>query len=263
MWYALHGFIHDFNALDEYLKNNFPQVVQNDMNEYFFIRYWLGGPQVRLRFKADEQDYPVIKNRFKASIDSYLENNDVQLIDYDNYYQKTMLDNENIEKTYWCPHGSVKDFSYAPEYERYGGAEGMEKSENVFCESSRMAMILNKLSYPKRILVGLDLIYLTFKQAHTTNDIYRSYAKMWQSYSDDDGMIDFDNKNVLKKRIEMLKGADSGRFTVYHDYFESLRENGILDDTRLLVSHVHMTNNRLGVTPVLEYELARFIDNHI
>lgn len=263
MWYALHGYIHDFKAIDDYLQHRFPAVIQNDMERFFFIRYWLGGPHIRLRFEAAEKDYPVIKARFEQSIASYLETHDIQLIDYDNYYQKTMLENEAIQETYWCPNGSVEAFTYHPEYERYGGREGMTKSEKVFYRSSQMALILNKLSFAKRIMAGLDLIFLTFSQSPAGKDIYRSYASMWESYAKEDTLsIDLEHTSVLSKRLHMLIEEGPERFTVYHDYLDCLKETGIMDDIELLISHVHMTNNRLGVTPVLEYELATFIDKH-
>lgn len=263
MWYSLHGFIHDFNAIDYYLQISFPQVVQKGMDKFFFIRYWLGGPHIRLRFKTEEGNYLTIKERFEDSIENYIQHHKVNLIDYENFYQNTMLENENIEKTYWCPHGSVEEFVYRPEYVRYGGENAMERSEDVFYQSSLMSVILNKLPYHKRIIAGLDLIYLTFQQAGADKDIYGYYANMWKSYSNNELDFDFANNNILKKRLKTLQEIKHDSFTMYRDYFDCLRDKHIIDDVEILVSHVHMTNNRIGVTPVLEYELATFIYNHL
>ncbi|WP_062051506.1 lantibiotic dehydratase C-terminal domain-containing protein [Bacillus sp. JCM 19034] len=185
MWYSLHGFIHDFKAIDDYMKTDFQDVIREDMESYFFIRYWLGGPHVRLRFKCKEQDYQIIKDRFEASITRFITHHPINLINYDHFYQAEMLENENITETYWCEHGSVAEFQYEPEYNRYGGIEGMCKSEDVFYESSVMANQLNQLPFGKRIIAGLDLIYLSFQHIDEKEDIYQKYADFWKVYHQD------------------------------------------------------------------------------
>lgn len=262
MWYSLHGFIHDFKAIDEYLKSDFQKVIQEDMETYFFIRYWLGGPHVRLRFKCKPQDYQQIKNRFETSIKDFLSQNSINLIDYKHFYQNTMLENENITQTYWCDHGSVEVFEYEPEYLRYGGIELMSKSECVFNESSVLANQLNTIHFGKRIIVGFDLLYLTLQLTNEKYNIYRNYADFWRVYSSDERLIEH-YEPILKRRLNHLQRNNSDYNDIYNNYLSSIKENNIHKDASILISHVHMTNNRLGIIPSIEYNLASFIANNV
>ncbi|MBS3680921.1 hypothetical protein KGF86_11895 [Ornithinibacillus massiliensis] len=262
MWYSLHGFIHDFKAIDNYLKSDFQHVIQDDMETYFFIRYWLGGPHVRLRFKCKEEDYQKIRVRFEESITTFLKKNIVDLIDYEHFYQNTMLENENITHTYWCEHGSVVEFEYEPEYARYGGQEAIRYSENVFYESSVLANQLNKIAFGKRIIIGLDLIYLTFQLAIEKDNIYRTYSDIWRDYNAD-GEIIPKYEQILKQRIGHLQQSTIEHYAIYNNYLNSIKHNGIHHDISVLISHVHMTNNRLGIFPAIEYNLAALIANNI
>ncbi|WP_042142094.1 lantibiotic dehydratase C-terminal domain-containing protein [Paucisalibacillus sp. EB02] len=262
MWYSLHGFIHDFKALDDYLKSDFQDVIQDDIETYFFIRYWLGGPHVRLRFTCKPEDYPKVKKRFEESIANFLAQRNVDLIDYKHFYQNTALENENITHTYWCEHGSVVEFEYEPEYERYGGREVMGNSEQVFYESSILANKLNKVPFGRRIIVGLDLIYLTFQLARANHTIYGNYADFWRNYGSGGELIDsFDH--TLKQRLNHLQKHQVNQFAMYNDYFDCIKSNDIHKDISILISHVHMTNNRLGIFPAIEHNLALFIANNV
>lgn len=262
MWYSLHGFIHDFKAIDDYLKSDFQSVIQEDMETYFFIRYWLGGPHVRLRFKCKQQDYLKIKGRFEASITNFITHNSVNLIDYDQFYETTMLENENITQTYWCDHGSVAEFQYEPEYDRYGGIEGMSQSEEIFYESSVMANQLNRLSFGKRVIAGLDLIYMSFLHINEDEDIYQKYADFWEVFHSDGDMLE-SYKPILKQRLNYIQQCNLEQHEVYKNYFQMIKASDIHKNSSTLISHVHMTNNRLGIFPSIEYSLATFIANHV
>ncbi|WP_026908239.1 lantibiotic dehydratase C-terminal domain-containing protein [Paucisalibacillus globulus] len=262
MWHSLHGFIHDFKALDDYLQSDFQDVIQDDMETYFFIRYWLGGPHVRLRFTCKPEDYPKVKKRFEESIDNFLVQRNVDLIDYKQFYQNTALEKENIRETYWCEHGSVVEFVYEPEYERYGGREVIGNSEQVFYESSVLANKLNNVPFSRRIIVGMDLIYLTFQLAKVNHTIYGNYADFWKDYSSSGQLVE-NYAPILKQRLNHLQNNHVNQFAMYNDYFNCIKSNDIHKEISILISHVHMTNNRLGIFPAIEHNLASFIANNI
>ncbi|MFK3937449.1 lantibiotic dehydratase C-terminal domain-containing protein [Alkalihalobacillus sp. NPDC078783] len=257
MWFSLHGYIHDYAALDQYMKKEFQTVIQPDMEKYFFIRYWLGGPHVRLRFKCKEEDYTKIKQRFQQSITLFLKENVVNLIDYNHFYDKTMMEKEGISEVYWGTHGFVSEMDYKPEYERYGGKHLIEKSESVFCESSVLANRLNHLERSKRMIVSLDLMYYSFQLGGFDPSAYSNYASLWVEYKRDG--IYFSGESYFKKRLEQLVNSRMNIANVYQPYFSSLQQNEIINEYELLISHVHMTNNRIGVTPDIEYAIAQLI----
>ncbi|MCE5170626.1 hypothetical protein LQV63_15020 [Paenibacillus profundus] len=230
------------------------------MKHFFYIRYWLGGPHIRLRFTCyREEDYAAVKDHFQQSITEFIAGNDISLIDYDSFYKDSMLQNENIEHTYWCEHGSVQEIAYIPEYDRYGGEAHIARSERIFMESSKLACSINTLDYRKRIVVGLDLIYLTFKLFDYSAEAYKHYSEIWAGYTAESNIIHLYHP-VFTKRLAHLSTYDFSHKTIYDDYFLTLKEN-IYDqgDFALIASHIHMTNNRLGIHPEFEYMMSDFI----
>ncbi len=270
MWYALHAFIHDFIAIDVYMGHKFNEFLEqckDEFEEYFFIRYWLGGPHVRLRFKLRD---PVIRDSIcsglQDSVDAFLREygDRLKLVDRDNYYQPHMLKAEKINSVYWCEHGKVVDFTYEPEFDRYGGESNMYLSERIFSESSHLVCQLNTLPFPKRIVAAFDLMMLTFLEAGITDEGYKTYCEIWSIYVQDDRklgpIIDF-----LRSRYGTITTGKDNFMALYGAYLDILAtcfsKIKIEQEKKysILASHVHMTNNRMGITPEYEYELAQML----
>lgn len=267
MWYSLHGFIHDFNSLDKYISNHFNRFLQKNstyIRQFFYIRYWLGGPHIRFRFSCyHADDYAVVKGNFQESITEFIRGNDIALIDYHSFYKDSMLQNENIEDIYWCEHGAVQEIAYIPEYDRYGGEAHIDQSECIFMESSKLTCSINTLDFRKRIVVGLDLIYLTFKLFNYTDEAYKNYSEIWAGYTAGQKIVPLHHP-VFAKRLAHLSNYDFSEQTIYYNYFLTLKEKIYdKDDFSLIASHIHMTNNRLGIHPEFEYEISDFIYHSI
>lgn len=269
MWYSLHGFIHDFNALDKYLSHTFTNFINNNkyrIKEFFFIRYWLGGPHIRFRFKCNEYDYEELKLLFERSIQDFLAEYEVQKINYSNFYKPEMLENEDVKEIYWCEHGSVHEFPYIPEYERYGGHDRIHHSETVFVESSKLSCVINSLSYWKRIVASLDLIFLTFKYFEYKDDPYKQYSTLWEAYTSKEEISNLmqNCKPLLEKRMTTLQNFDFEKKNVYSAYLTTMKSNlKEANDFYLIASHVHMTNNRIGVHPEFEFEISAIISHKL
>lgn len=258
MWHSLHGYIHDYKALDHYISHYFEPFVsgfRDHIKKFFYIRYWLGGPHIRFRFICHTpEDFAEIRRGFEQSISNCLNEIEVELIDYDSYYTDTMLEAEGITEVYWCEHGSVKDIPYLPEYERYGGVELMGCSEDIFCESSHMTCLLNRLDFRRRILAGVDLTYLSLRLYAEDPQVYKHYAKLWELYTLHQRMEL--NPSVIRSRIHQLRTRDSEP-SIYSGYLDLLRQS--LKQHRnysILCSHIHMTNNRLGIHPEVEHAIS-------
>ncbi|MGQ8872591.1 lantibiotic dehydratase C-terminal domain-containing protein [Paenibacillus sp. TSA_86.1] len=269
MWYSLHGFIHDFNALDKYLSHTFTNFINNNkyrIKAFFFIRYWLGGPHIRFRFKCTEGDYEELKFLFEKTIQDFLAENEVQKMDYSNFYKPEMLENEDIKEVYWCEHGSVLEFPYIPEYERYGGVDYINLSEIVFVESSKLSCLINSLSYWKRIVASLDLIFLSFKYLGYKDDAYQQYSKLWEVYASKEDISNLMQKYkpILEKRMAALQNFDFEKKSVYSAYLTTMKSNlREINNFYLIASHVHMTNNRIGVHPEFEFEISTIISHKL
>ncbi|WP_156324035.1 hypothetical protein [Bacillus sp. JCM 19034] len=68
---------------------------------------------------------------------------------------------------------------------------------------------------------------------------------------------------MFKQRLNDLKQRNLEQHAVYKKYFQSIKANDIHKSTSILISHVHMTNNRLGIIPSIEHSLASFIANYV
>ncbi len=268
MWHSYHAYIHDYSALDRYLRQAFPVFVQERISpdtDWFFIRYWLGGPHIRLRIKTDRGfDAETFRAAFSDSICGFLETETVRLIDYERFYTPEMLKGEGIRQTYWKQHGSVEQIPYEPEFERYGGEGHMERSEQVFCIGSQLATKLNTMAFPYRILAAAELLYWTVRllkqKGEAVEEDHARYAWLWSGYRPQEASA-IDER--LWRHIESRMGQAAASATapqLYREYLDHVVQLADLPKG-VIFSHMHMMNNRIGVHPELEHELAAFLSN--
>lgn len=260
MWYSLHGFMHNFEAMDNYLNSDFDFVESPLISEYFFIRYWEGGPHIRLRFKCKPSDYSSIYQKFKDSINRFLNADKVNIKFPLKINQKKMAELEGKSiNTIIYPVGSIQEIKYEPEINRYGGSQlAMAQSESVFVESSKLCYRLNKLNKNYRILIALELMDFTFKQNGTDKLInnLKNYNNFWSIYKNNN--LNLKNNSAFIKVFNNIIN-NKINYSIYESYINKIQETKICDDINILSSHVHMTNNRLGITPDLEYEITSFL----
>ncbi|MFF7947695.1 thiopeptide-type bacteriocin biosynthesis protein [Streptomyces griseorubiginosus] len=120
---------------------------QSDGPRWFFIRYWLGGPHVRLRI-ADLTESQA--DWVEASLAARLHQIDAALprsrrltqADYERVVDPMVKAGEGgvpVAAGKLVPPG-VQRATYEPEYQRYGGRHLMPASERLFHHSSRVAL---------------------------------------------------------------------------------------------------------------------------
>ncbi|MHA2700656.1 lantibiotic dehydratase C-terminal domain-containing protein [Streptococcus agalactiae] len=247
MWYSLHGFIHSFQALDDYLMSD--KAYYPKKQTFFFIRYWLGGPHMRLRVKiADSNQETRLKifNEFQRSIQEFYKHNENKYdwVDRQYFYKEGIIDFEGNNDLYWGKNGSVKEIPYIQEIERYGGSlKSMQYSEDIFIESSKLSRLLNKLSYEKRVIVAFELfvnsINMFFRTRKAKKDFLKIYNSFWEKYKI--GKFQIENNSKFRIIYNNLSCRE-----IYMDYLKLLQPNVMLSE-EILFSHLHMTNNRLGI----------------
>lgn len=269
-WKSVHIFIHDFRSLDDYIKSEFCNLIARlevKFEKFFYIRYWLGGPHIRLRFKLkDEGDYDMVLHHIKSNLKMYLKDKEVELVNKGSYYKKEMLELENIKEVGWYDHGSVQEIAYEPEYDRYGGRDKIQIAEGIFHNSSLFTLSVNKrFNFGQKIMVAFDLMVLSFYLFPSTLGGYEYYYKMWEKLSSDRFPF-MDQLDMFSKRYNDIMSKPDEYLGKYDMYFKGFRDGIDLcrsDDVRrnlsILLSHMHMTNNRLGIMPEIEYELAKVI----
>lgn len=262
MWKSYHIYIHDYKAIDKFLKRHFISFINQNLykgQQYFFIRYWLGGPHIRLRINVNEKfDGTEFLKRLRKCLDNFLKNTDINFIDKEQFYTKEMLEGENIHHTYWKEHGTIEKAKYIPETERYGGMELMKKSEEIFYISSDLCLKLNQLDYVYRIFNSIDLIYFSFSNSKNPDNYINKYSELWKNYKKNKKMGS-ELYLLVKKRLNLIEQNYDKYFKIYKEYLNKLYKMPI----NVKMSHVHMTNNRLGIYPEMEYYISLYLSQLI
>ena len=161
-WASYHIFYHaslDLLLLDLVLPVLRELWSRNRLRRFFFIRYPMGGPHVRLRLfggPADLQEAADILARQAADFFSRRPSTtpvDENVIRERN--QRLLKDDpEEIDAVY--PDNSFAEIPFRPEVERYGGEALIERSLELFSLSSAatLALLQSHASEPRSRLLG-------------------------------------------------------------------------------------------------------------
>lgn len=269
-WKSLHIFCHDFSQQDDLILfiNEYSKKLkkENLINKWFFIRYWEGGPHIRYRIKITQKF-----NDTNLS-DLYLYINEKEFkntVEKEKYYENHSFDGDKVEinQLMWYKNGDVVEIQYKPEYERYGGEKLIGISEKLFEDSSFLAceLIGSYKNFSKRVLV-LSVIskriitdVLSELPKNEIKEILVDNINYWSNFEKyDHTLIDFYNKNnnyveFLNSNIEFNNLINDIVFKFKKAMF--IINNNLQNNTyvaSVLMSHIHMLNNRVGVTPVYE-----------
>jgi thiopeptide-type bacteriocin biosynthesis protein len=115
---------------------------------YFFLRYWEGGPHLRLRLRPSRWDArPPVRVALTARCGRYLAAHPSARPVPEPEYAAVAARIARHERrdTYTeslYPNDSVHFIGYRPEYDRYGTGESLAAVERHFVESSRIALAL-------------------------------------------------------------------------------------------------------------------------
>jgi len=99
-------------------------LIQRNGYRAFFIRYWEGGPHIRLRIYVNEADIPNVKAGLEAAATGFFAQHPSQRNDA--LYAGAPLQ----------PNDTVQYISYQPETARYGNAQSICWAEQQFVASS-------------------------------------------------------------------------------------------------------------------------------
>jgi thiopeptide-type bacteriocin biosynthesis protein len=170
------------------------------IERYFFVRYWEGGPHIRLRVVPSAGAEEHVKAVLEARLHTFLlekpvffampEGSQVWarrsfVLEYGEEELYRKYGPEGIIPSY--PENTFHYINYEPEYERYGGTEGMEVGERHFHIASQM--VLDRLTWDNihikgvrlaqaiTIMLGICLAFLETEQAVAT--FLREYAMSW------------------------------------------------------------------------------------
>ncbi|MEO8970177.1 MAG: lantibiotic dehydratase C-terminal domain-containing protein [Ktedonobacteraceae bacterium] len=190
------------------------------IRRYFFIKYWMEGPHVRLRLLlAEGVEEEEVKRVIEPVIAEYLQRRPA-LYDLDSEqfraFHKDMFIAEYGKEIWVEKYGedgemplrannSFHYIEYEPEYLRYGGVEGVELAEWHFEKSSDIVIrLLRDTNVPVRtIMLGLStqlslpLCFGFLEDDQRVIDFLINYLKYWQETFHKESLnlhADFDKK---------------------------------------------------------------------
>lgn len=258
----------------------------------FFIRYWERGPHLRLRVRGASADTcDGLAAGFRAAIGPYVNPAPPAAADY----LPALGAAPGSAPGAWIAEGEVLAADYEPETARYGGAEALAVNEDLFCLSTQLAAHVVAATPGKitaRVAHALDLMLAAADSVTATvsqtGEFFRRYVQFWGP-SEAEGPLDpaaarrLVDLRCSQRAASRAKVADGPPRDAPGHWLAGLREadreflrlgeagrllwpesdevastpESVLGARRLMViSQMHMLNNRLGLTPRQEVQLC-------
>lgn len=256
---------------------------KNLVQQYFYIRYWEQGPHIRLRlFCTDIRFHKLSKRLVERHISNYISKfpaasilNKCELSKLTQHLHA--LEKPNSNALDLVENNSYKFIPFTPEYDRYGGYEGIQVAVKYFTLSSKASLqvIRNDASRVKRASFAVQMMFLTCDifLDNPTNISYfmHRYYKYWNKYKTSNTTASsnlISLKRDVKKLIHNALDSPSEFLRTWyieikslHNELLQLSEDNLLTTnlTGILFSYLHMHNNRLGIMPNQEARLAQLI----
>jgi Lantibiotic biosynthesis dehydratase C-term len=252
-------------AADRVLLRVIEPVVTQWNRPWFFLRYWQGGPHLRLRIADLTEDEAA---RVETTLQELLAQHGVpaageEIVDPDAYADQAgrhargeTVENRTVHTL--RPLG-VYPQSYAPEFERYGGRSVMAASEHLFQQSSELvcAAVAHGPSLAARRGIARHLTRAAAMTLGSEIDQAVFYAigqhswTAWaRSYGFADSTIDAvtDRARAIPRDDTDLPGWAAGWQDQVSGLVNHLEAHGNPIPGAVVSSHVHMTHNRLGLS---------------
>ncbi|WP_285733046.1 thiopeptide-type bacteriocin biosynthesis protein [Nocardiopsis sp. ATB16-24] len=276
-WSAVYVYLHrERDRIDAFLLDHLAPraeelVSRGRAKAWFFLRYWDGGPHLRVRFLDAD---PEAIREFSQSMREAAEKTSGEAVALDSAAYYADLPQADTER--WHGDGDVVEAVYEPETERYGGPRALEVCEDFFCTSSAIALAVLR-SAPRtdqRQVVAADLTSLAFgilglsdveavRQArgyHAAWDYSAEVARgVSRAREEAEALFHSSPSRWLQRRTRverLVAGAGSSTHHLWHralgETVARLRrlhqERPLTNDlTRIVWSLLHMNNNRLGL----------------
>lgn len=246
-------------------------VEDGDAEGWFFLRYWHGGPHVRLRLRGAG---PEVLDHVESEVSAWLR---------EHGSRRTTIREESFRGQFgvtdprpWREHGELVREDYLPETDRYGGPESMAACERFFQTSSRVAGAALRLGDRDKVFaLALDLMVLALRELQP-DDLAaarsaRRYFLSWDFVAETapNRSAALQHAEALQRGFartwgvreeRVLQAAATAPGSTHGIWRDSVRElvgqlrtlDGAGALTRppeaVLWSLVHMMNNRLGLS---------------
>lgn len=184
-WRAVHLFIGSAANADRLLVDSIAPLIREAglrSGQWFFIRYWELGPHIRLRLRGcDMPTFDALRTRIALELPTYLHDSDLELPTW------PTAESKDISTGRILP-GQTIEFSYVPEFDRYGGQAALGISERLFGISSQLALETIERSgadLEVRARAAIDFSLAVLSLLPTDHDraiLLDDYAMSWRKF---------------------------------------------------------------------------------
>ncbi|WP_299095442.1 thiopeptide-type bacteriocin biosynthesis protein [uncultured Metabacillus sp.] len=297
-WDSFHIFYHDQSRWDQlliYIYKQLKTIYNHKIPSLFFIRYWEGGPHIRLRIKdMEEFQKDKLVNSIYYFFDKFPSEREFKKNEFYKQYKMLTINQEDL---LWFPNHSIQEIPYTQEIERYNGEKMMQLSELQFEFSSRYVFEFLESTVPdlqRKYNHGLYLLsYMTRSmnlseqqeidflrsyciatlQSYVPEDIER-YLKTYQLKLQESNLSIAvkkywsENSNLIINQYtsftnEIIKSVRQDEFSFNEIRINSLEKLDVYSMAKIQLywSWIHMFLNRIGLSPLTEAELT-FLLSH-
>jgi hypothetical protein len=297
---SLHAYV--AGCENEFLAEVFEPVLdamEAPVAAFFFLRYWRGGPHLRLRVRGSQVQCQFLQKTLRVRFAQWCATNPKfqfpSAEDHAPLARKfALLEACDLDDTLVNVPMLVES-DYHPESTKYGGDAGLAIAEKVWRSSSAVVLEANRaglLGSEKRHSVGLQMALVALQAFGLGLDeaqfFFGACAGVWQRYCPGQGNSKFESRLAAQaedlipviaavwqqRRPPLLDGwhadmtyASSRILEKAQDIAVAINypdQNTCLPASRahhyLLSQFVHTNNNRLGITPIDEWFQARLAE---
>lgn len=237
---------------------------------WFYLRYWEGGPHVRLRLLLPPAAHAAARRTVRERAGAWLSGNDPGYDDPGTHYdriagQLAAREGQDRPVLAWQPHGRVWEQAYEPETGKYGAGTSLHAYERHFQDSSVLAArALHRHPGPTQVLSLAAALVLTGWTSPGLGPGLQPHEELVGRW---DSPRPLDRRRTPQVRPGLLAGLLERARTGADPWSRSWRDSldRLQDDlaaagvsparrrTGIDICH-HLLCNRLGLT--LEQELA-------
>jgi thiopeptide-type bacteriocin biosynthesis protein len=263
-WESVHVYLHDFARLTHFLQVCVAAISPPLDGRCFFVRYWMGGPHLRLRLR-EAALAPLLEQAAARYWDAH---GFPSTLEPDAFYRGYASELPPGAERCWHTNGSVHRIAYEPELARYGGPAGIGLCEDEFVSDSSVILAMLGQEAPDRIEHILFGYCLVHARALAASGLYDDYARFICGSAD---------PAVVRRQIALRSGdritAPAPALLARHEQLVAgawlpdhltplslrltallarLAGNGCHDIASIMSSLLHMSFNRAGISPARE-----------
>lgn len=281
MWRSVHIFIADYKEQNIFLSKIENLFTQKRITKFFFIRYWLGGPHLRIRWISNTYKEDDLINFSNIHTNQISQVN----ISKTEYYKNINFTLEGFKKETlpWYEENSAQNIRYERELGRYGNEKQMDLNEGSFVASSKLSLSILKYlknknkTFQELFTIKTSEVIITkmFEEINLLSNeknFFSNCKEYWKKNLNNLN-LDMSTENIRHIYMKMdevyIRILNEQVFKFIEDFKESLIY--LYENTKgetnlfysMIFSQIHMFFNRMGLSNEVECVGYRLIEEQI